>query len=222
MGFWHCALTLFLAVASISEAFVPTPYRPALAIWRMASDDGPAGSFFNPVPDNEGKEEKDIDESLQDLLRERNKPAKASSPSTINGIPTSEVSTGPPSKPFVGVGPPDNKPINDPSNPEVDDQGFTLYADEETGEKSRVFEALVEYPCDFTMKIVGANEGTFVEDMVQVVADSCEKDVASIEYSTKVMGKWTSVTVHAPVENAEMLYALYENVDRDPRVKFKF
>lgn len=72
------------------------------------------------------------------------------------------------------------------------------------------------------MKIVGANEGTFVQDMVQVVADSCEKDVSDIEYSTKVMGKWTSVTVAAPVENAEMLYTLYENVDKDPRVKFKF
>jgi len=31
-----------------------------------------------------------------------------------------------------------------------------------------------------------------------------------------------SVTVHAPVESAEMLYSLYENVDKDPRVKFKF
>jgi hypothetical protein len=28
--------------------------------------------------------------------------------------------------------------------------------------------------------------------------------------------------VHAPVENADMLYALYENVDKNPRVKFKF
>lgn len=61
-----------------------------------------------------------------------------------------------------------------------------------------------------------------VEQMVQVVADSCQVDVSNIKHKTRSMGKWTSVTVEAPVQNAEMLYALYENVDKDPRVKFKF
>jgi putative lipoic acid-binding regulatory protein len=194
-------------------------------------DDGPAGSFFNPVPDNKGNEEKkDLDESLENLLRQRKMPPKASSPSTINGIPTSQatgfgkVQSKSPAKsaqPFVGIGPPD-RPFNDVTNPEYDDQGYTLYADEKTGEVSRVFEALVKYPCAFTIKIVGAKEGTFVEDMVQIVADSCHEEVDTIEYRTKIMGKWISVTVEAPVKNAEMLYMLYENVNRDPRVRFKF
>jgi hypothetical protein len=34
-------------------------------------------------------------------------------------------------KTFVGIG----KPMNDVTKPEFDDQGYTLYADEETGEK---------------------------------------------------------------------------------------
>lgn len=80
----------------------------------------------------------------------------------------------------------------------------------------------MDYPCKFTMKIVGANEGTFIEDMVQIVADSCNASFQDVPYTTKFMGKWTSVTVKAPVESAEMLYKLYENIDRDPRVKFKF
>ena len=42
------------------------------------------------------------------------------------------------------------------NNPEYDDQGYTLYANEETGEKQRVFEALIDYPCEFKMKIIGA------------------------------------------------------------------
>jgi putative lipoic acid-binding regulatory protein len=58
--------------------------------------------------------------------------------------------------------------------------------------------------------------------MVQVVANGCEKDVSDIDFSTKVMGKWIGVSVEAPVENAEMLYSLYKNVDKDPRVTFKF
>ena len=192
-----------------------------------------AGSFFNPVPEDEdeeeGKQKDDIDGKVKDLLRDRKKPSKASQPSTINGVPTREVGKGfatgqqkinPPGdqKPFVGIGP----PLNDVTKPEYDDQGYTLYADEVTGEKSRVFEALVEYPCDFTLKIVGANEGLFVEEMVAVVAESCQVEVNDIKHTTRENGKWTSVTVQAPVQSAEMLYQLYENVDRDPRVRFKF
>lgn len=143
-----------------------------------------AGTFFNQVPENDdnddngsnNKEKKDgeplaandDDDSFEtqaaELLRQRKVPSLASQPSTINGKPTAGVGFGqkinPPgdSKPFVGIGP----PLNDPTKPEYDDQGYTLYADEKTGAKSRVFEALVDYPCKFTMKIVGADEGNFV------------------------------------------------------------
>jgi len=183
----------------------------------------------------------DIDDEISTLLQQRRKKPLVSRPSTINGVPT-EKATGfgkpkkgvnaskktegkkPPIKkvsPYVAIGPPD-QPINDPTKPERDDQGYTLYTDTQTGEKSRVFEALVDYPSIFTMKIVGANEGTFVVDIVTLVAEACETDVTKIKHSTKVMGKWVSVTVKAPVESAEMLYLLYEKVDLDPRVKFKF
>ena len=114
-------------------------------------------------------------------------------------------------KPYVAIGPPSagttspsitNVKLNDPSNPEYDDQGYTLYSDEKTGQKSRVFEALVDYPCDFTMKIVGANEGQFVTDIVSVVAEACDVDDPKlIPHSTRAMGKWTSVTVKVRVVN---------------------
>jgi len=113
--------------------------------------------------------------------------------------------------------------LNDVNNPEYDDQGYTLYADEKTGERSRVFEALIEYPTTFTMKIVGSNEsGTFVKEMVQIVADTCGVNFKEVDHSDRVRGRWVSVTVNAPVRDAEMLYGLYEAIDRDPRVKFKF
>lgn len=72
------------------------------------------------------------------------------------------------------------------------------------------------------MKIIGANEGTFASEIAQVVADSCNVEMSTVKYTERTNGKWTSVTVFAPVESAEMLYTLYENIDRDPRVKFKF
>lgn len=72
------------------------------------------------------------------------------------------------------------------------------------------------------MKIVGANEGAFVSDIVGIVADCTKTHQSKIKHNTKVNGKWVSVTVMAPVKSSEMLYELYEVIDRDPRVKFKF
>lgn len=201
------------------------------------NDDGNnvSGSFFNQVPapsESEPKESKDasFDDDLTDLLRRRKSKPLAKTPSTLGGIPTSKA-TG-----FGGKQPPKAMPkvsvsantveigrkMNDINNPEYDDQGYTLYADERTGEKKRVFEALVDYPCEFTMKIVGANEGNFAAEMVQIVADSCAVETDKVRFSERMKGKWNSVTVHAPVKSSEMLYTLYENIDRDPRVKFKF
>ncbi|VEU43258.1 unnamed protein product [Pseudo-nitzschia multistriata] len=216
-----------------------------------ASPEAPAGSFFHPVAPS-GEEapapaggatappgEKapapagggdDFDDAVSKLMQQRRKKPLASEPSTIKGVPTKGFGKQPaggkkraakPISPYVAIGTPD-QPVNDPSKPERDDQGYTLYTDTKTGEKSRVFEALVDYPSVFTMKIVGANEGTFVSDMVALVAEACDTEPLGIQHTTKVMGKWVSVTVKAPVENAEMLYTLYEKVDLDPRVKFKF
>ena len=81
--------------------------------------------------------------------------------------------------------------------------------------------------------------------MVAVVAESCEVEITEVFHSVRIQGKWSSVTVKAPVstsvyarskdknifgcqiahlealqvKSAEMLYSLYENVDKDPRVK---
>jgi putative lipoic acid-binding regulatory protein len=197
----------------------------------MAPPNKPAGSFFHQIPDEDdeketSKESAGFDEQVSDLIKQRRKPPLASKPSTINGVPTATGFGKPPaskeaSKPYVAIGPQD-PPVNNPSKPEFDDQGYTLYTDKETGKKARVFEALVDYPCDFTMKIVGRNEGTFVEEIVAVVAEACESQPENIPHSVRAVGKWTSITVHAPVKSSEMLYSLYEKVDLDPRVKFKF
>lgn len=206
----------------------------------MTPTEGPAGSFFHQVPDDDEKNKRDeapasVDDEFSALLRKRKKPSRASRPSTINGVPTSQA-TGfgkakagnrPTSKPYIAIGPDgitQQRPlnVNDPTNVELDDQGYTLYTDEKTGEKSRVFEALLDYPTDFILKIVGANEGAFVGEIVALVAEACKTDPEKIAHTTRSMGKWISITCSCPVQNSEMVYALYEAVDRDPRVKFKF
>jgi putative lipoic acid-binding regulatory protein len=196
-----------------------------------------AGTFFNPIPERNDEDDNDNDTEDDDNSRPMQ---------TIRNISSAPLPAGqgfgnkrpkqqqqlsmlqaqklvPPGnqKPFVGIGP----PLNDVTKPEYDDQGYTLFADERTGVKSRVFEALVDYPCAFTMKIVGqTDEGRFVPEIVAVVAESCQVNVEDVPHSVRTVGssKWTSVTVQAPVQSAEMLYQLYEVVDKDPRVKFKF
>lgn len=173
-----------------------------------------------------------FEDDLMNMLRQRKAPSLASQPSTILGKPTAGRgfamnkgnNNNNHAKTLLGEASSSSSPrriTNDPTKPEYDDQGYTLYANDKTGEKSRVFEALVEYPCEFALKIVGLNEGDFVRDMIHLVAESCQVSQLP-SYSTRVSGRWTSVTVQAPVQSAQMLYQLYENVDRDPRVKFKF
>ena len=214
------------------------------------SDDEPvAGSFFNIVPDksesspSDGNKDitADITSGLSsstvddvDMFKEIIQKTKLTRGSgqgfakttttsehvSISNIKTTSTDDEGKQQSFVGIG----KPLNDIQNPEYDENGYTLYADETTGEKKRVFEALVEYPSIFKMKIVGQDDESesFAPEIVEVVAASCGVEQASIKHTKRQNGKWTSVTVHAPVENADMLYALYENVDKNPRVKFKF
>jgi len=191
--------------------------------------------------------------NLKKALDLRQKPSLAQQESTIQGVPTKgfgkqsgakqkqpanksakQKDTNDSSSSYIEISNSINNlpqiklqsnAVNDPTKPEIDDQGYTIYTDETTGAKSRVFEALIEYPCEFKIKIVGANEGPFVADMVELVAGHTNvHDSSNIKHSiTNVKsGKWVSVTIMAPVQSSQMLYELYEIIDRDPRVKFKF
>ena len=208
-----------------------------------------AGSFFNIVPDKSEPSPPNANEDIiadvtsglsastmddVDMFKEIIQKTKLTRGSgqgfakttttsehvSISNIKTTSTDDEGKQQSFVGIG----KPLNDIQNPEYDENGYTLYADETTGEKKRVFEALVEYPSIFKMKIVGQDDESesFAPEIVEVVAASCGVEQTSIKHTKRQNGKWTSVTVHAPVENADMLYALYENVDKNPRVKFKF
>lgn len=201
---------LFIGFCDRASSFTPlyNELKRASKLYAGNKKKGPplAGSFFHKVPD-ESEEDEGIREKKLETPR-----GFATKP------PPAQKIKPPNAQSFVGIGP----QLNDPTKPEYDQDGYTLYADERTGKKSRVFEALVDYPCDFTMKIVGENHETFVTEMIDIVAQSCDVETEAIAHSTRQNGKWMSVTVQAPVQSADMLYQLYENVDRDPRVRFKF
>jgi len=196
-----------------------------------------SGSFFNEVPPPKEESSDGKDGAIENSMESAATPAFPGDDMFAQIVRTTKLDRSPggkgfsktmvapsiiqtPRETFVGIG----KPLNDVRNPEYDENGYTLYADEATGEKKRVFEALVEYPSVFKMKIVGQDDEreSFAPEMAALVAKSCGVETSMVKHTQRKNGKWTSVTVHAPVRDADMLYALYENVDKDPRVKFKF
>lgn len=40
--------------------------------------------------------------------------------------------------------------------------------------KERAFEYLVSYPCDFIIKVIGVNEGSFADDIAATVSNACQ------------------------------------------------
>ena len=73
---------------------------------------------------------------------------------------------------------------------------------------AKVFEKLVDYPCEFTIKVIGFDDETFSADMVRYIAGVVDKPADSIEFSKNDSKQktYTSVTIKAPVASAEELY----------------
>ena len=86
---------------------------------------------------------------------------------------------------------------------------------------AKVFEKLVEYPCEFTIKVIGFDDETFSADMVKYIAGVVDKPADSIEFSKNDSKQktYTSVTIKAPVASADELYQCYAVLRQDPRVK---
>ena len=86
-----------------------------------------------------------------------------------------------------------------------------------------VFEDTVKFPTDFMIKIVGLNEPNFVCDILGVVRKGLGPNNSDqLQHSIKETagGKYVSVSVTPYFESKEELYAVYERVRQDGRVKF--
>jgi putative lipoic acid-binding regulatory protein len=90
--------------------------------------------------------------------------------------------------------------------------------------ETRVFEKLVEFPCLFQIKVIGVHEESFSKDILKIVSRVTGVPSEIITFSVRITGssKYESISIDAPVSNADMLYELYSEVSKDSRVKFKF
>mmetsp|Transcript_15609 Transcript_15609/g.42039 ORF Transcript_15609/g.42039 Transcript_15609/m.42039 type:complete len:162 (+) Transcript_15609:74-559(+) len=105
--------------------------------------------------------------------------------------------------------------------PEKNASAEQASSDAQQGEY-RAFNDLVDFPCVFTFKVIGLRQGQFAEDMCDCVASVLEIKSENVKVSVRDKGKYRSLTILAPCNNADQIYSIYAAIDRDPRVKFKF
>ena len=88
--------------------------------------------------------------------------------------------------------------------------------------KKSVFEDHVTFPSEFMIKIIGLNEPTFIIDILNSVATVINQAPEKITFTTKETagGKYLSISIKPFFKDADEVYAAYDIVSKDARVKF--
>jgi uncharacterized protein len=80
--------------------------------------------------------------------------------------------------------------------------------------------SLIDFPCDFPVKVMGARVDGFVEAVVAVTrAHAPEFDPTTIETRTSAGGRYLSVTVTVRATSRAQLDELYRALSSHPLVK---
>tara|TARA_A100001035_G_C27673017_1_gene449289 strand:+ start:277 stop:720 length:444 start_codon:yes stop_codon:yes gene_type:complete len=79
----------------------------------------------------------------------------------------------------------------------------------------------LEFPCEFTLKVIGLDEPGFLDDIL-ALSKSVSEQSAEVKHATKKgsKGNYLSVTVTPVFTGGEQIYTLYEKLHSDTRVKF--
>ncbi len=81
-------------------------------------------------------------------------------------------------------------------------------------------ETLLEFPCDFPLKIMGATDPGFAQAIVEVVLKHApDFDPASVEMRPSKAGNYLSLTCTVRAISQQQLDALYRDLTSHPMVK---
>lgn len=79
--------------------------------------------------------------------------------------------------------------------------------------------SLIEYPCDFPIKIMGTSQAGFVQTVVDIVRRHApDFDPATVEMRVSRAKKYLSVTATIRATSREQLDALYRELSDHPLV----
>lgn len=80
--------------------------------------------------------------------------------------------------------------------------------------------SLIEYPCHFPIKVMGAYVPAFVQAMTHVAQQfDTGFDISTIEHRPSKAGNYLGLTLHVWVSNREQLDELYRTLSSHPMVK---
>jgi putative lipoic acid-binding regulatory protein len=81
-------------------------------------------------------------------------------------------------------------------------------------------DSLIDYPCDFPIKIMGAMQDTFAQTMVDIViSHDPEFHAGKLEMRPSTKGNYLSLTVTVRATSREQLDNLYRALSSHPMVK---
>ena len=81
-------------------------------------------------------------------------------------------------------------------------------------------ESLIEFPCDFPIKVMGAARDDFTQAVVTVVqAHAPDFDAATVEMRASGKGNYVAVTCTVRATSREQLDDLYRDLSSHPYVK---
>jgi putative lipoic acid-binding regulatory protein len=84
---------------------------------------------------------------------------------------------------------------------------------------NRAEDSLIEYPCDFPVKILGHTQAGFAQAVLEIVRRHApEFDSATVEMKTSKKGKYLSLTCLIRATSREQLDALYQELCDHPMV----
>ena len=80
--------------------------------------------------------------------------------------------------------------------------------------------ALLEFPADFPLKVMGRRVDDFAQQIVDVARRHVpELDAAAVELRPSSQGNWISLTLPLRVDSREQLEALYRELASHPLVR---
>lgn len=87
--------------------------------------------------------------------------------------------------------------------------------------RNRIFDETVKFPTMFTIKVIGVNDEAFIRDTVQLATRILgNKRHVPHEVKSTSQGNYISITLSPSFQTSAELYALYDALGQDKRVKF--
>lgn len=81
--------------------------------------------------------------------------------------------------------------------------------------------SLIEFPCDFPIKVMGEMQATFTPTIMALIQkDAPEFNASQIEMRASTTGKYISLTCTVWVSSQAQLDRIYHSLSRHPLVKY--